>query len=60
MACSTFGLIFGRPNVFLPSARTRFNPATTRALIISRSSSPKTHAICIMALPNGVVLSIAC
>ena len=35
-------------------------PATTRARIISRSSSPKTHAIWIMALPNGLVLSMAC
>ena len=32
----------------------------TRALIISLSSSPNTQAICIMALPNGLVLSIAC
>ena len=28
--------------------------------IISRSSSPKTQAIWIMALPNGLVLSMAC
>src|SRR6202034_2258712 len=50
----------GRPSFLRPCSRTRFRPATTLALIISLSSSPKTQAIWIMALPNGLVLSMAC
>ena len=60
IASSTVRPTCGRPNVFFPSARTRSNPAITLDLIIDRSSSAKTVAICIIARPNGPVASMPC
>ena len=48
---SVFGDPFGRPS-FFPCWRTRFRPAMTLLQIISRSGSPKTDAIWIIALTH--------